>query len=71
MLNKGTSLVESLFAFSIYVTIIILFISLYTQLLKQQSQLENFLIEENNKRVQIESQIQGDDLLSMLEMVLH
>lgn len=65
--NKGMTLIETLFAFSIYITVIVLFISLLTKGLQTKQRLTNqqYL---NTKEVSISKQ---NTLEEVIKGVLH
>lgn len=65
--NKGMTLIETLFAFSIYITVIVLFVSLLTKGLQTMQRLTNqqYL---NTKEVSISKQ---NTLEEVIKGVLH
>lgn len=66
MWYKASTLIESLFAFSLYITVVIMFVSLLTVLNKTSLSLDR--IHKTNEIILIE---QGDDPLSCIDTVLH
>lgn len=69
MLNrKGMTLIESLLAFEIYVTVVIVMVSLYINLYNSEIQLKNNYSNILEKETELSNQ---DELTETIEMVLH
>lgn len=68
MLNKGgMTLVESLFAFNIYISVLIVFVSLFNILLNQETKIDNYYQELEKKEVQLSIQ---KDFSATIDLVL-
>lgn len=69
MLNKkGSTLIESLFAFEIFVCILILFATLFTTVFKQESKIQKNYLEIVMKEGDL---LYQDSFIDIIEMVLH
>lgn len=70
--NKGSTLIESLLAFSIFMSVVILFLSFYTSILQKNNDITKSNIEyqvlQNNKEENIWI---TEDLSTILNTVLH
>ena len=61
------TLVESLFAFNIYISVLIVFVSLFFILLKQEANVDNYYQELEKKEVQLSIQ---KDFTATIDLVL-
>lgn len=66
--NKGSTLIESLFAFQIYITVIILLVSLFVQLFQGEIRISNHYKYIQNKEVKI---LYKENFTEIIEEVLH
>ena len=64
--HNGSTLVETLFAFSIYITIIVMFVSLISVINKSNIKLNNYYEDLRN-----EEYTRCEDFIDRVEMVLH
>lgn len=69
MLNKnGSTLVESLFAFEIFISVLIMFVSLYMNLYRQEAKIQNLYKIISQQEVEISLK---EDYIDIIQMVLH
>lgn len=66
--NKGMTLLESLFAFLIYLQVIIMLLTLFSSSMKANKTIESYIDKEVNKEVYISN---IDSIEDIIEMVLH
>lgn len=66
--NKGSSLIESLFAFQIYVSVIIICISLLSSLYLQQKRLNDYYHDLQREEEILSNQ---EEFAEIVKMVLH
>lgn len=65
--NKGSTLIESLFAFEIYITVLILFLSLLSHIYQGESRMNQNYIDLLKK----EECVYQNDFTNLVEKVLH
>jgi hypothetical protein len=66
--ENGSTLIESLLAFEIFITTLVLFVSLFIQILHQENQIQKNYITLLEKEEEL---IYEDDFIGIIEMVLH
>ncbi|MCI9050057.1 MAG: hypothetical protein HFF37_06675 [Coprobacillus sp.] len=66
--NKGSTLIESLFAFQIYISIVVLFVVLLTQLYDGENRLKRQYISIQNQEEKI---LYQENFIDIIKMVLH
>ena len=66
--NKGSTLIESLFAFQIYISIVVLFVVLLTQLYDGENRLKRQYISIQNKEEKI---LYQENFIDIIKMALH
>lgn len=66
--RKGTTLIESLFAFEIFITVLILYTTLFVTIFKQEVKIRHFY----NEILQEEGEyLYQESFIENIEMVLH
>ncbi|MCI9093204.1 MAG: hypothetical protein HFF36_05360 [Coprobacillus sp.] len=66
--NKGSTLIESLFAFQIYISIVVLFVVLLTQLYDGENRLKRQYISIQNQEEKI---LYQENFIDIIKMALH
>ena len=66
--NKGSTLIESLFAFQIYISIVVLFFVLLTQLYDGENRLKRQYISIQNQEEKI---LYQENFIDIIKMALH
>jgi len=66
--NKGSTLIESLFAFQIYISIVVLFVVLLTQLYDGENRLKRQYISIQNQEEKI---LYQESFIDIIKMALH
>ncbi len=66
--NKGSTLIESLFAFQIYISIVVLSVVLLTQLYDGENRLKRQYISIQNQEEKI---LYQENFIDIIKMVLH
>lgn len=70
--NKGSTLIESMLAFSIFISICILYLSFHTTILNKNSDINQRYVEYQQSQSDKEKQLWIEkDLYSVIETVLH
>lgn len=66
--HKGSTLIESLLAFEIFITILTLFVTLFASLYQQENKLQKLYQKISEKEVDISFQ---DDYQNLIQQALH
>lgn len=66
--KKGSTLIEALFAFEIFVSVLMMFVSLFISIYQQEAKLKSFYQKIEQQEVEVSLQ---NDYISLIQEVLH